>query len=86
LPERIVSYARRALGRLRRSVAPAAAETPRLVERLNGYDILFFEGVYYGLPQSLGAVQIESHEARRLPGVIDGTTLESVRHAIAEIR
>jgi hypothetical protein len=86
LHERIVSFARRALGRLRRSAVPAATETPRLIESLNGYDILFFKGVYYGLPQGLGAVRLESHEARRLPGVIDGTTLESVRHAIAEMR
>lgn len=86
LHERLVSFTRRALGRLRRAVVPAAAETPQLVERLNGYDILFFKGVYYGLPQALGAVRLESPEARRLPGVIDGITLESVRHAIAEAR
>jgi hypothetical protein len=82
--ERLVVFSRRALGRLRRMGTPAAAEKPRLVERLNGYDILFFKGVYYGLPQTLGPVRIDSPDARRLPGVIDGTTLESVRHAIAE--
>jgi hypothetical protein len=31
-------------------------------------------------------VRLDSHEAKRLPGVIDGTTLESVRDAIAELR
>ncbi|HXF65821.1 MAG TPA: hypothetical protein VNK67_03850, partial [Burkholderiales bacterium] len=62
----------------------APAEVPRLIERLNGYDILFYQGVYYGLPQSLGPVRLDTHEARRLPGVIDGTTLESVRDAIRE--
>ena len=84
---RVVSFARRALGRLRRMALPAAtgaAETPRLIESLKGYDIVFYKGVYYGLPQSLGPVRLDSHAARRLPGVIDGTTLESVRDAIQD--
>lgn len=84
-PVRVVSLARRALGRLRRMAPPfaaRAAETPRLIESLRGYDIVFYKGVYYGLPQSLGPVQLDSHEVRRLPGVIDGTTPESVRDAI----
>lgn len=87
LRARVVSFARRALGRLRRMalpVATGAAETPRLIESLKGYDIVFYKGVYYGLPQSLGPVRLDSHEARRLPGVIDGTTPESVRDAISE--
>jgi hypothetical protein len=29
-------------------------------------------------------VRLDSHAARRLPGVIDGTTLESVRDAIQD--
>jgi hypothetical protein len=64
--------------------ATGAAETPRLIESLKGYDIVFYKGVYYGLPQSLGPVRLDSHAARRLPGVIDGTTLESVRDAIQD--
>lgn len=90
LASRVTSLARRALGRLRRIAFPSpmigTTEAPRLVETLNGYDIVFYKGVYYGLPQSLGPIRLDSHEARRLPGVIDGTTLESVRDAIAELR
>jgi hypothetical protein len=87
LPARVLSLARKALGRLHRMALPAAGalEAPRVIERLKGYDIVFYKGVYYGLPQSLGPVQLDSHEARRLPGVIDGVTLESVRDAIAEL-
>jgi len=65
-----------------RRVPTGAAEAPRLIQSLKGYDIVFYKGVYYGLPQSLGPVRLDSHEARRLPGVIDGTTPESVRDAI----
>ncbi len=99
LRARAISAVRRAFGKLHRVLAPAAApaastaapaasatEVPRLVESLNGYNIVFYRGVYYGLPQSLGAVQLETYDARRLPGAIDGTTLESVRDAIAELR
>jgi hypothetical protein len=88
LPARALSYGRRALGRLRRIVRPAPAgtlEAPRFIESLKGYDIVFYKGVYYGLPQSLGPVRLDSHEARRLPGVIDGTTPESVRDAIVAL-
>lgn len=84
LHERLLAFSRRAAGRLRRMGKPAATEEPRLVERLKGYDILFFKGVYYGLPQALGPVRVDTPDVRRLPGVIDGTTLESVRYAIAE--
>jgi hypothetical protein len=87
LGARVVSFARRALGRVRRMalpVATGAAEPPRLIESLDRYDIVFYNGVYYGLPRSLGPVRLDTHEARRLPGVIDGTTLESVRDAIQE--
>lgn len=86
LRSRAAAYARRGLWRLRRiaaAVVPAGSATkPRLVERLAGYDIVFYKGVYYGVPHALGPVRFDTHEARRLPGVIDGTTLESVRDAI----
>jgi hypothetical protein len=88
LVARARSFARRALGRLRRMALPTAAgaaDAPRLIESLKGYDIVFYKGVYYGLPQSLGPVRLDSHEARRLPGVIDGTTPESVRDAIVAL-
>jgi hypothetical protein len=88
LPARALSFTRRALGRLRRMVQPAptgAADAPRIIESVKGYDIVFYKGVYYGLPQSLGPVRLDSHEARRLPGVIDGTTPESVRDAIVAL-
>jgi len=88
LRSRVAAFARRAFWRLRRIAAPiipaGATQRPRLVERLARYDIVFYMGVYYGLPQSLGPVRLDTHEARRLPGVIDGTTLESVRDAIRE--
>lgn len=82
---RAVSLVRRVLGRLR-WIAAGAAEAPRLVESLKGYDIVFYKGVYYGVPQSLRQVRLDPQKARQLPGVIDGTTLESVHDAIAEMR
>ncbi len=90
LRARIVSFARRALSAARRAgtapTGPGSNAAPELVESVNGYDIVFYKGVYYGLPQSLGPVRLETYEARRQPGVIDGTTLESVRNAIVELR
>lgn len=86
LRSRVAAFARRGIWRLRRIIAPAvpagSTQKPRLIERLAAYDIVFYKGVYYGLPHSLGPVRFDAHEVRRLPGVIDGTTLESVRDAI----
>lgn len=90
LRARIASFARRALSAVRRAGAPAdgpgANAAPEFVERVNSYDIVFYKGVYYGLPQSLGPVRLETYEVMREPGVIDGTTLESVHNAIIELR
>jgi hypothetical protein len=86
LRARVASLGRRLVRGLRplRPPATGAAAEPSLVERLEGYDILLCNGVYYGVPQSLGLARLDPREARQLPGVIDGTTLESVRNAIIE--
>jgi len=63
----------------------AAIPPPRLMESLAAYNIVFFDGVYYGLPQSLGPVNLEATHANLPPEVLSGTTLESVRDAIIQI-
>jgi hypothetical protein len=90
LYNRFSNTAKRVVRRLRPAGdAAAASDTaatplPRLVESLGGYNIVCFDGVYFGLPQSLGPVKLEAANAKLLPGVLSGTTLESVRDAIIQ--
>jgi hypothetical protein len=62
----------------------AATRLPRLVESLEGYNIVFFDGVYFGLPQSLGPIKLEAANTKLMPRVLSGTTLESVRDTIIQ--
>jgi hypothetical protein len=90
LYRRLSSTAKRIIRRLRPAAGgqPASADgpenLPRLMESIKGYNIVFFDGVYFGLPQSLGPVKLEAARTKQMPGVLTGTTLESVRDAIIQ--
>lgn len=43
---------------------------PRLVRSLLGYNIIAYEGWFYAVPESLGAVDLTETDALSLPGVI----------------
>ncbi len=44
--------------------------TPILVNTLKGYNIVEFNGWFYGLPQSLGPIDLEQTHVLEIPGVI----------------
>lgn len=78
--------------RLRTSAAakaPAAAGAPaggipRVVRSLQGYDIIAYEGWFYGVPQSLGPVDLTQTDALSLPGVIADVAQTGVENEIAD--
>lgn len=43
---------------------------PRLVRSLLGYNIIAYEGWFYAIPESLGAVDLTETDALSLPGVV----------------
>lgn len=56
---------------------------PRLVNTLDGYNVVAYRGAYYGLPHVLGEVRLEDHPDTNLPGVFQSVVLEDV---LAQIR
>jgi radical SAM superfamily enzyme YgiQ (UPF0313 family) len=79
-------------------MAPAASmpeshgtSVPRLVGALEGYNIVEYEGWFYGVPQGLGDVHLDETDVIEMPGVVrdlsrevvEGEIREAVRQAVA---
>ncbi len=60
----------------------AANEAPHLVESVNGHNIVFFGGKYYGVPQSLGPIDLSKTDISEWPGVVVNDRFATVRHAV----
>jgi hypothetical protein len=56
-----------------RFVGPKGA-VPELVRSIGRYNIVLFDGVYYGIPQGLGAVKWGDEEVASLAGVVTSRT------------
>jgi hypothetical protein len=61
-----------------------AGGVPRIVRSLQGYDIIAYEGWFYGVPQSLGPVDLTQTDALSLPGIIADVAQTSVETEIAD--
>jgi hypothetical protein len=75
--------ARPSLIALRMLETPAAAQ-PRLVGSLEGYNIVEYEGWFYGLPQNLGDIHLEKVDVVEMPGVLRDLSKEVVEGEIRE--
>lgn len=64
--------------------AGVAASGPRIVRVLHGYNIVAYEGWFYGVPQSLGSVDLTETDALSLPGVIADVAQVAVETEIAD--
>jgi hypothetical protein len=58
---------------------------PRLVMTLEDYNVVAFEGQYYGIPQDLGPVNLEEENARQNPRIIRNAKLENVKETITKL-
>jgi len=61
---------------------PAA---PRLVGSVELYNVVEYEGWFYGLPQSLGTLDLTSTDVIEVPGVIRDLSREVVELEIREL-
>jgi radical SAM superfamily enzyme YgiQ (UPF0313 family) len=68
------------------STRAASAAQPRLVGAMDGYNIIEFEGWYYGMPQDLGPLDLASTDVIEMPGVIRDLSREVVEGEIREVR
>lgn len=58
---------------------------PRLIMSLDQYNIVAYEGRYYGVPKELGPVDLDQESARQNPRIIHDGNLETVKAAIDAI-
>jgi hypothetical protein len=64
--------------------APAALR-PTKVGSLDGYDIVEYEGWFYGLPHALGAINLQEVDVLEMPGVLRDLSREVVEGEIREL-
>jgi hypothetical protein len=57
---------------------------PRLLQAVGEVNVVFFAGRYYGLPQSLGPVDLQNQPVEALPGIVIGHRLDSVLAALKD--
>lgn len=84
-PELLVAIGWRRQRRLQRGSQAGAASTgaaPRVVRSLNGYNIVAYEGWFYGIPQSLGAIDLTETDALSLPGIVADVAQVAVENEI----
>ncbi len=77
------SRARRVARDAERSI-DAASSAPRRVRSLHGYNIVAYEGWFYGLPERLGDVDLTEIDALSLPGVIADVAQVAVEQEIQD--
>jgi hypothetical protein len=63
-----------------------SASQPRLVKTLDSYNIVEYEGWYYGLPLALGNIQLETVDVIEMPGVIRDVSADVVEREIQELK
>jgi radical SAM superfamily enzyme YgiQ (UPF0313 family) len=63
----------------------AGAAPPRLVNSFEGYNIVEYEGWFYGMPQTLGNIHLEKVDVLEMPGVIRDLSQEVVENEIREM-
>ncbi|HWY88259.1 MAG TPA: hypothetical protein VNX28_16225, partial [Gemmataceae bacterium] len=67
-------------------VPPAGAEgKPHRVGSLEGYNIVEYEGWFYGLPAALGDIRLDEVDVIEMPGVIRDVSREVVEGEIREL-
>jgi hypothetical protein len=59
--------------------------SPRLVNSVAGYNVVEYEGWYYGMPQALGDIHLEKVDVLEMPGVIRDLSQEVVENEIREM-
>ncbi|PZO41446.1 MAG: hypothetical protein DCF19_09590 [Pseudanabaena frigida] len=59
---------------------------PLLIEMLNNYNILEWKDIYYGIPQSLGSLDITSQDCSQLPEILIAESPELLKIQILQKR
>ncbi len=82
-----IGYVRQAAPRAAAAPVPAArsSSSPRLIGEQQGYNIVEYEGWIYGLPQSLGPIDLADTDVIGTQGVLRDVSRSVIEEEIAEI-
>jgi hypothetical protein len=84
-PARAAASSRGAIA-LKTVEAPAATKSvPILVGALEGYNVVEYEGWFYGLPQALGPLDLGQTDVIEMPGVIRDLSRDVVENEVREL-
>lgn len=73
------------LAEVQRLVDAARVETPEVVSRVEGYDVVRFRGRWFAVPLSAGAIDLDVPEERERRGVIAGASAEELERAVRRL-
>ncbi len=65
--------------------ASGRSSAPRLVCAVGDYNVVEFEGWFYGLPQSLGSLDLQTVDVMEMPGVVRDVSRDVVEGEIREL-
>lgn len=68
------------------TVRPRQETVPRLMNTLENYNVVEYEGWFYGLPQALGPIDLGTTDVIEMPGVIRDVSRDVVEGEILGIR
>jgi radical SAM protein with 4Fe4S-binding SPASM domain len=64
------------------TMGPVPPAPPQLVETVDAYNIVRFNGSYLGVPQALGPIDLDAWDLAGLPGLLRGDNLRAMRQMI----
>jgi hypothetical protein len=65
---------------------PAQADDapPHLVDSVGTYNIVAYRGLFYGMPQGLGSIDLTHVDVAQMPGVITRSSLSDLKSEIRD--
>lgn len=63
-----------------------STSVPRLLKTVEDYNIVEYEGWYYGMPHSFGSIDLETEDVIEMPGVIRDVSMDVVEKEIQELK
>lgn len=60
-------------------------ELPRLLCSIETYNVVYYQGWVYGIPQGLGELDLREVDVMSMPGIVRGVSRERVEHEVQDI-
>jgi hypothetical protein len=81
----LIDLVRRWFDALARNAPVPLSSPPRLLREFKGYNIVAYEGSFIGLPQSVGPIDLQTTDARKISGAVVAGSLAEAETAIRSL-